>query len=145
MKILSVNSPARTAHGINLMVEFEGLGVVPYHAMEGGRAGTYEEELWVKASSGEYGAIAPYIPPAPIIPQVITSRQGKLALLDAGIYQQVVSAIDSMAGDAGVRAKITWESASEFRRDDPVLCSIAAALGLQGEQIDQMFVHGATL
>lgn len=144
MRVLSASNPRYSENGVDLDVHFEGIGVVPFCASQDD-VEQIGRELYARAMYGEFGTIAPYIPPLPTIPQSITPRQGKLALLDAGMYSAVTAAIEAMGGGAGIRAKITWESATEFRRNDPVLCSLAASLGLTDAQIDQLFIHGATL
>ena len=42
-------------------------------------------------------------------------------------------------------AQITWEFASEFRRDNPLLTALGANLGLTVAQIDQFFIAAAAL
>ena len=41
--------------------------------------------------------------------------------------------------------QITWEFASEFRRDDPLLDKLATNLDLTQPQIDQFFIAAAAL
>lgn len=145
MKVLSATNPKYTSCGVELEVEFEGLGLVPFHAVPTDPKDSNSYQLYHRAVAGEFGDIAPYIPPSPVVPQVITARQGKLTLLDYGIYQNVIDYIASIPGEAGIRAKISWEAATEFNRNDPVLAAITQALNLNSEEIDQMFIHGATL
>lgn len=144
-KIIRGFNPIQNGYGIELMIEAEGLGVVPYYATPDFKPGTYEEEIYNNAIAGVYGTIAPYSPPPAPVPQIITARQGKLTLLDYGIYQNVIDYIASIPGEAGIRAKISWEAATEFNRNDPVLAAITQALSLTSEEIDQMFIHGASL
>ena len=146
MRILSVLSAARTASGgVDLVLETEEFGSIPFHALPTSPEDSDSYKLYQRAMRGEFGNIAPYEPfPAPI-PQIITARQGKLTLLDSGIYQNVLDYINGLSGDEAIRAKISWEAATEFNRDDPVLVAITQALGLTSEEIDQMFIHGASL
>ena len=82
----------------------------------------------------------PPAPPTPV-PQSVTPRQARLALLNAGLLTQVEAAI--AAGNAA--DKITWEYALEIRRTDSMIINIGAALGLTEAQIDDLFRTAATL
>lgn len=88
---------------------------------------------------------AQYIPPAPqpiVVPQVISRRQAKQALLQAGLLDVADAAI-AASGDRA--AQIDWADAQEFRRDWATLISMQHALGLTDEQIDGLFRLAATL
>lgn len=75
------------------------------------------------------------------VPQVVTMRQARLALLDAGLLDLINSAFD--AADAGT--KIEWEFASEIRRDWAGLGKLQALLNLNDERVDELFTLAATL
>jgi hypothetical protein len=79
---------------------------------------------------------------APEVPACVTKRQAKLALLAAGLLEQVERAI--LASDSEA-AKIEWEAAQEFRRDWPTLKALQTGLGLDDKQIDELFILAATL
>lgn len=85
-------------------------------------------------------AAAPQAPPAPI-PQSVTMRQARLALLGAGLLSMVETAI----GGAGPAAAIEWEYAQEVQRASGLVPAMATALGLTDAQIDALFVQAATL
>lgn len=82
--------------------------------------------------------------PTPV-PQIVTPRQLRLALLSAGKLAQVQTLIDS--GNAPPEAVISWEYATEFLRSDPMLNQLASAVQppLTGEEIDQLFVAAAQI
>ena len=146
MEILSISNPVKTAAGgINLILETVEYGEIVFHTVPTDPKDSNSYQLYHRAVAGEFGDIAPYIPSSPVVPQVITARQGKLTLLDYGIYQNVIDYIASIPGEAGIRAKISWEAATEFNRNDPILATITQALNLTSGEIDQMFIHGATL
>jgi len=84
-------------------------------------------------------------PPAPEIPQTVTMRQCRIALLDAGLLESVQSSIATMPGTEGERARIDWEYAQEVRRDWPLIAYMAADLGLTDEQVDAMFVAASAI
>lgn len=100
MKVLSASSPVRTASGIDLMVEFDELGVVPYHATPGFNPGTYEEEIYNNAVSGVYGEIAPYSPP------VLTAEQKKQAVID--MVQAHLDAAAQAYGYGDIKSAVTY-------------------------------------
>lgn len=75
------------------------------------------------------------------IPQVVTMRQARLALSDAGLLEQVNTAV--AAADEATR--ISWEFAQEVKRTDTYVISIGAALGLTTEQIDNLFIEASVL
>jgi len=145
MNLISASNPRYTLTGIELEVDFDDLGLVPYHAVPTDPEDSLSYSLYQRAINKEFGDIAPYVANTQIAPQIITARQGKLTLLDYGIYQNVIDYIASIPGEAGIRAKISWEAATEFNRNDPVLAAITQALSLTSEEIDQMFIHGANL
>lgn len=90
-------------------------------------------------ASGE--PIAPYVPPAPPVPQSVTPRQVRLLLLSQGLLSQV----EALIAQQDEATKITWAYASEFRRDDPLLISLAQSLSLSDQQLDEFFIAAASL
>jgi hypothetical protein len=75
------------------------------------------------------------------VPTKITPRQCRLILMSQGLLAQVEEIIATQ--DEATR--ITWEYASEFRRDDPLLNALAKNLNLEPEQIDQFFIAASKL
>ena len=86
-----------------------------------------------------------YVPVADPVPEVVTMRQARLALLGAGLLDQVNTAIASMPGAEGDAARIEWEYASTVDRHGPTVLALAPALGLTDTQIDELFRQAATL
>ena len=83
---------------------------------------------------------------APATPEFVTPRQAKLALLSAGLLDDVEAAIEAIPDPATRRvAQIEWEYAQEVRRDWPLLNAVAAQMGMTSEQIDELFSIAATL
>lgn len=95
------------------------------------------------------GTVAPalpvYVPPPSKIPQIVSMRQARLALLGAGLLANVNAAVAGMTGAAGDAARIEWEYAQEVRRDSALVASLVAGLGLTDTQLDALFVAGAAL
>lgn len=77
----------------------------------------------------------PLTPTAPMVPEVVSRAQAKLALLAQGLLDDADAAISA----AGPSAHIEWADRTEFRRDHPLIASIGEALGLSDEQIDDLF------
>ncbi|MCX7380059.1 MAG: hypothetical protein NT133_01285 [Alphaproteobacteria bacterium] len=74
---------------------------------------------------------APTASPPPVIP----AWKGKAALREAGLLDAVEKAIAT----AGGRVQDAWAGASEWNRDSEFLSSLAVGLGLNVQEIDQMF------
>ena len=81
----------------------------------------------------------PADPVAPVIPDVVTMRQARLALLQSGLLAQVNTAVANMPGTQGEAARIEWEYAQEVRRDSALLAELAVALELTTTQLDELF------
>lgn len=84
-------------------------------------------------------------PVVPAIPEVVTMRQARLALLQAGLLAQVNTAVANMPGAAGDTARIEWEFSSTVERNRPLVQSLIGALGLTESQLDDLFRLAATL
>lgn len=85
--------------------------------------------------------------PAPpvSVPPAVSARQARLALLGAGMLDAVEQALQAMAGAEGQAARIEWEYATEIQRESPLVLGLGEALGLDGSQIDQLFITASTL
>lgn len=80
------------------------------------------------------------------VPKLVTPRQAKLALLSAGLLDEVEAAIDAIADPATKRvAQIEWEYAQEIERGWPLLVQIAGAMGMTDAELDELFIAAATL
>ena len=72
---------------------------------------------------------------------VITPRQARLALLAAGL----LDAVEAYIATQSRAVQLEWEYASEIRRDNALLTTAAAALGMTNEQVQALFTRAATL
>lgn len=79
---------------------------------------------------------------APPVPQVVTMRQARLALLQAGKLDAVNDALVAMTGAEGVAARIEWDYSSEVQRTRPLVVALGSALSLD---LDALFVAAAAL
>lgn len=90
--------------------------------------------------------LAPPAPPAPIpVPQQVTMRQARLALLGAGKLSLVDGAIDSLPSPEKETARIEWDYSSSVMRSRPLVVMLGEALGLDEEALDQLFITAAGL
>lgn len=84
-------------------------------------------------------ALPEYVPAVVAVPEVVTMRQARLALLGAGLLAQVNTAVANMPGTEGDAARIEWEYAQEVHRDSPLVATLSVALGLTDETLDNLF------
>ena len=75
-----------------------------------------------------------------VVPASVTPHQARLAFLQAGLLDQVETAINT----AGGATKITWEFATTIERNSPLIETLRGSLGLTDEQIDTLFRFAAT-
>lgn len=87
---------------------------------------------------------APPAPPGPTAPRVVSRRQGRRALLAAGLLDQVQTVIDALPAKQRAEAQIDWDDATEFDRESELIQALAPALGLDAEALDELFVAAAT-
>lgn len=80
-------------------------------------------------------------PPEPQIPNSITPRQCRLLLLSRGM----LSSVNEMIAGQDEATRITWEYATEFRRDNQLLVQLSTALGLSPDQVDEFFVEASKI
>lgn len=122
----------------NYIGGFEGVHP-PYGAIEVPSAPVNARDVWSN------GAWVAYIP-APFVPQSVSRRQAKQALLLDGKLDSVQLAIDAIADEAyrGL-AQIEWDDSQEFVRSRPMLIQIAGAIGLDEAGLDALFIKAATL
>lgn len=83
--------------------------------------------------------------PAPGVPQQVTMRQARLALLGAGLLGSVDAAIAALPSPQKEAAQIEWEFASTVDRDSVFLGQMAGALNLGPSTLDALFVAAARL
>lgn len=86
----------------------------------------------------------PYAP-ASLVPEAVTMRQARLALLGAGLLTLVEAALNSLPSPHREAAQIEWEYALDVRRDHPLILSLKSSLGLSDPDLDNLFIQAATL
>lgn len=79
------------------------------------------------------------------VPTSVTMRQARLALLGAGILDEVDDAIDGLPDSHRAAAKIEWEYALDVRRDNPLLEMLMPMLGVSSDDADTLFIEASKL
>lgn len=77
----------------------------------------------------------------PQVPDSVTPRQVRLLLLQ----QNLLTEVEALIAQQDEATKISWQYASEFRRNDPLLNQLAQNLNLTQEQIDQFFISASAI
>lgn len=80
-------------------------------------------------------------PPPPAVPQSITPRQARLALLGAGL----LSSVDAAVSAADEATRIAWDYATQIDRDNPIIAAMAGQLVMTAAQVDDLFRNAAAL
>jgi hypothetical protein len=86
----------------------------------------------------------PPVEPPPI-PQSVSMRQARLALLSYGLLDDVDSVIIAMTEPQRTQTQIEWEYAQTVERDNALVALLGPALGLDDEAIDGLFTLAVTL
>ena len=92
--------------------------------------------------------IAAYVPPPPepvAVPQIVTMRQARLALLGAGKLTDVNNAINALPSPTKEAALIEWEYSQEVNRQNGLVSQLAPLLGMTEADLDALFIAGAAL
>ncbi|MBP0492882.1 hypothetical protein [Roseomonas indoligenes] len=75
------------------------------------------------------------------VPASITPRQARLALLQAGLLDEV----DAAVAAAGRAAQLEWEYATVVERSGTLVESLAAGIPLTDQQVDNLFRTASSL
>lgn len=83
-------------------------------------------------------------PPPPVT--TVTMRQARLALLGAGLLDDVDAAIAAIPDETQRRAaQIEWEYAAVVERNNALVQQLAPAFGMTEQQVDEFFATAARL
>ena len=82
----------------------------------------------------------------PPVPQAVTMRQARLALLGAGLLDQITVAITAIEDPIQRKAaEIQWEFAATVDRSSAFTQQLAAGLNLSEQQLDELFTSASQL
>lgn len=97
---------------------------------------------WAAAVAAEPSAyVQPPPSPAPV-PRTVSRFQARAALHLSG---HLVAAEAAVAASTDPLVQMAWDEAIEFRRTSPTIVSLAAAIGLTDQQVDDLFRLAATI
>ncbi len=99
-----------------------------------GVLGVYSQADWETMRDDEMRARNP-------VPQQVTMRQARLALLSAGLLDDVEVVIAA----AGRAAQLEWEYAAVVDRSNPAVAAVQQQQALTDAQIDDLFREAAKL
>ena len=99
-----------------------------------GVLGVYLQADWETMRDDEMRARNP-------VPQQVTMRQARLALLSAGLLDDVGAVISA----AGRAAQLEWEYAAVVDRSNPAVAAVQQQQGMTDAQIDDLFREAAKL
>ncbi|WP_243433611.1 hypothetical protein, partial [Pseudomonas sp. 78_B] len=99
-----------------------------------GVLGVYLQADWETMRDDEMRARNP-------VPQHVTMRQARLALLNAGLLDDVEAVIAA----AGREAQLEWEYAAVVDRSNPAVATVQQQEALTDAQIDDLFREAAKL
>ena len=99
-----------------------------------GVLGVYLQADWETMREDEMRARNP-------VPQQVTMRQARLALLSAGLLDDVEMVITA----AGREAQLEWEYAAVVERSNPAVAAVQQQEALTDAQIDDLFREAAKL
>lgn len=134
--------------------EIDTASIRPARAVASGYGTTADEqrvttlETEARALRAELRTLLPPFPAyeAPsTVPLRVTARQAQLCLLQSGYLPQVQTVINALPPAVKTAAQITWDKSLYLDRDNPMLATLAAAIGLTDAQIDALFVQAAAL
>ena len=98
---------------------------------------------WAQVPDAEVPPAA--APPSPPVPQHVSMRQARLALLGAGLLAGIDAAINSLPSPQKEAARIEWEYSAEVQRHNGFVSVLAPSLGLTDAQTDALFLTAAGL
>lgn len=95
---------------------------------------------------GEYYSEQPIeIIPAVAVPVSVTMRQARLALHAAGLLSQIETAIEALPEPNRTVVRIEWDYASEVHRASEFVTLLGAALELDKQSLDDLFLKAREL
>lgn len=84
-------------------------------------------------------------PTEAVVPDRVTMRQARLALLQAGLLDDTEALIASLEGPEGQAARIEWDYSSEVWINKPFVITLGSQLGLDDEQLDALFIAASQI
>lgn len=144
---VSVKAPAYNAAGtIDCQLNHPAFGWIAYTASPDD---TVEMGRQVHAAllAGAAGEIKPYDPSTVVryVPQTVTRRQALLALLDAGLLDDLEASLSAINGALEKRKAQIEYDAPEWSRQNVWLVSVCEQIGMTSDDLDNLFITAETL
>lgn len=132
---------------VNNLIEWDG-DVTTWQPPEDCQAVAVADDAFVTIGAtyegGQFVNPQPQVP-VPTVPQSVTMRQARLALLQAGKLADVNDAIVALPSPQREAAQIDWEFAATVDRHSPTVDLLAQALSLNDAALDELFTTAAGL
>lgn len=96
----------------------------------------YVGEAWSIPDQGRYDAALAAMQAAAPVPQRVTNFQARAALMAAGLFDQVDTALKTAGDPMALQA---WEYANEVARGGALVNGLVASLGWTHAQLDDLF------
>lgn len=138
-------------------IETDADGITTADARYPYNAGVTEAVEWDSADLPEDFAVGRYEfgdgefrrlpdpPPPPLpVPQIVSRFQARAAMLSSSssdeAFPNLLAQIDAaVAASDNAFVRLAWAEAVEWRRDSPTVLSLAQALGVTDDQLDDLF------
>ena len=105
---------------------------------------TLSDGEYAKWTGDEWSVITDIPVKPPVVPQSVTMRQFKLALIEAGVFDSVEDFIVTLTGVDYKKAMVEWNGAFA-ERSSPSISTYGAGLGMTSEDVDNLFILADTL
>lgn len=98
-------------------------------------------EMSITQSQIDDAEIEANAPAPPAVPESVTPRQIRLALIDRGIMPEQITAMLEAIEDVTLRAKslAEWEYAQIVHRDHPLISQLGESLEFTSDDVDALF------
>lgn len=80
-----------------------------------------------------------------IKPSVVSMRQARKALFNAGKYSTIDDAINNLPEPQRTEAKIDWEYAQTVERSSSLVLQLSEMLGMTASEVDDLFLAASKL
>lgn len=112
-----------------------------------GRAGTpapaYDPQAASAIWAGSNWSVVQATPPEVPVPQLVSRFQAIASLHLSGLLPAIEAYMSDPSTDE--LTKIAWANAQEFRRDSPMIASLAVLMGWTESQLDDLFRTASTI
>lgn len=88
----------------------------------------------------------PHAKPKPTVPEQVSRAQGKIALITAGLWPDVLAHVEAMTDPTEkALAEVALNDTTHWRRDSSTMQTIAKAVGVSEKQMDVLFTEASKI